>query len=220
MFQVVEVGVDSIALLRSLVEKPCCEALLAMFALIVCLVLFLLISVTAAAILDAGLIVKPRAQFAQNGFLNLIPKSLPSVLLIPKREVRVWLPPDYHSGPDRTQRHPVLYCHDGQHVLLNEEDTFPPKRSWRLGVTLTNLIKEEQLALPAPIVVLIDNCHKDGVNILGSLYSTILYTIHYTLHTVHYTLYTIHYALYTIHYTLYLFQHSFHLAHITRLHRQ
>lgn len=36
-------------------------------------------------------------------------------LLLPPRDIQVWLPPDYDNHPD--MRFPVLYCHDGQNAM-------------------------------------------------------------------------------------------------------
>jgi hypothetical protein len=57
------------------------------------------------------------------------------------------------------------------------------------------------------------------INMYCTLYTYILYTIHYTLYTIHYTLYT--YILYTIYiytykhiyYTLYTHLHAHHMRH-------
>lgn len=106
---------------------------------------------------DAGLIVLPKEP--KFNFDRILRNGI-ETLLIPKRGVRVWLPPDYVAG--ETQAHPVLYCHDGQNVVANDEEVFPPPRSWRLGVTLSKLIDEGLIVGPSPIVVLINNCCGDG----------------------------------------------------------
>jgi enterochelin esterase-like enzyme len=103
--------------------------------------------------LDAGRMVRPKRM--QN--LPFSFQSEVAALMIPKRDVRVWLPPDYS---ERTAtRHPVLYCHDGQHIIA-ENNGFLQRPSWELGETLTTLIATDQIDGPSPIVVLIDNCHK------------------------------------------------------------
>jgi hypothetical protein len=40
--------------------------------------------------------------------------SLVENVVLPPRDVKVWLPKEYHSSEYRHQRFPVLYCHDGQ----------------------------------------------------------------------------------------------------------
>jgi enterochelin esterase-like enzyme len=92
-------------------------------------------------------------------------------ILLPQREIRVWLPPGYESSGDA--RYPVLYCHDGQHMMKEDEDVFPPPRSWRLGETLSEMLASDGVyktpSIQAPIVVLIPNCHQNGTNLLGDI---------------------------------------------------
>ena len=81
-------------------------------------------------------------------------------ILLPEREIRVWLPPGYESSGEA--RYPVLYCHDGQYMMNADEDAFPPPRSWRLGETLSEMLASDGVirtpSIQAPIVVLIPNC--------------------------------------------------------------
>jgi enterochelin esterase-like enzyme len=88
-------------------------------------------------------------------------------LLLPPRDVRVWLPPDY-TGSDAA--HPVLICHDGQHVIPEPGSGEVAPRSWHLGRTLTRLCRADAFTR-TPIVVLVDNCHsgKMGKERLGDL---------------------------------------------------
>lgn len=55
----------------------------------------------------------------RNSFLNLNldPFSSLENVLLPPRDVKVWLPKGYYEN--RSQRYPVLYCHDGQNGKLN-----------------------------------------------------------------------------------------------------
>jgi hypothetical protein len=46
--------------------------------------------------------------------LNLNPFSSLENVVLPPRDVKVWLPKEYHFSEYRHQRFPVLYCHDGQ----------------------------------------------------------------------------------------------------------
>ena len=66
---------------------------------------------------------------------------------LPERSIRVWTPRSYESSPDR--RYPTLYCHDGQHLMAEAW------KSWRLHVTLSELIDEG--TIEEPIVVMIDH---------------------------------------------------------------
>ncbi len=45
--------------------------------------------------------------------------SLVENVVLPPRDVKVWLPKEYHSSEYRHQRFPVLYCHDGQNGELS-----------------------------------------------------------------------------------------------------
>jgi hypothetical protein len=66
-------------------------------------------------LLDAGRVVRPK------GLQQNAPSSIRdelAALVLPKRDVRVWLPPDYDVNT--ATRHPVLYCHDGQHVIAED----------------------------------------------------------------------------------------------------
>ena len=45
---------------------------------------------------------------------NLSPFSSLENAVIPPRDIKVWLPKEYHSSEYSSQRFPVLYCHDGQ----------------------------------------------------------------------------------------------------------
>ena len=92
-------------------------------------------------------------------------------LLLPEREIRVWLPPGYENSG--AARFPVLYCHDGQYMISENEGAFPPPRSWRLGITLSQLLASDGVfkrpSIQAPIVVLIANCRQNGTNLLGDI---------------------------------------------------
>lgn len=71
-------------------------------------------------------------------------------LLIPTRDVRIWLPPAYRTHP--ALEFPVLYVHDGQNAVYDADSW--TGHSWRLTAQLSamGLPPEHQ-----PIVVLIDN---------------------------------------------------------------
>jgi enterochelin esterase-like enzyme len=54
------------------------------------------------------------------------------------RDVLVWLPPGYGAASDR---HPVLYMHDGQN-LFEPDTAFQKGEHWRLGETAATLIED------------------------------------------------------------------------------
>ena len=57
---------------------------------------------------------------SENSFLNLNlgPFSSLENVVLPPRDVKVWLPKEYHSPEYRNTRFPILYCHDGQNGEL------------------------------------------------------------------------------------------------------
>jgi predicted alpha/beta superfamily hydrolase len=56
------------------------------------------------------------------------------------RQVTIWTPPGYASSGDR--RYPVLYLHDGQHLLATENEPL----GWGLDRILDRLVTERRLA--------------------------------------------------------------------------
>jgi enterochelin esterase-like enzyme len=83
--------------------------------------------------------------------------------LIPPREVRVWLPPDYSE--DDGVGYPTLYCNDGQYIINSDSDS---ARSWHLDRAVTQMCRAGAIERP-PVVVLIDNCRRDSKNRLGDV---------------------------------------------------
>ena len=73
-------------------------------------------------------------------------------VLLPERAIRVWLPPGYDE--DEQKRYPVLYVHDGQHVMARRT-SWRDRPSWQLGDTFSWLLAKEQVE-PA-IVVMLDS---------------------------------------------------------------
>lgn len=78
-----------------------------------------------------------------------------SSLLVPPRDISVWVPPGYDDG---CSRYPVLYCHDGQNAMLDASSW--TGQSWRLTGALCRLYQNEIIP-KAPIVVLVDSAHGD-----------------------------------------------------------
>jgi enterochelin esterase-like enzyme len=91
--------------------------------------------------------------------VNLANINLGGDLILPPRDIRVWLPPDYSETS--TNRHPVLYVHDGNNAM--DDQTSWTGRSWRLTGALTrladhHLLKEHH---PLPIFVLLPTVDED-----------------------------------------------------------
>ena len=78
-------------------------------------------------------------------------------LMLPQRDVQIWLPPSYSREPDR--RYPVVYAHDGQKLMANSRD------SWQLGSALSELCADG--LIEEPIVVMIDNVQPNQPGDLG-----------------------------------------------------
>ena len=62
---------------------------------------------------------------------------------VERRNVDVWLPPDYFSAEATARRYPVIYCQDGQNL-------FDPATSfvgvdWGIDETMTRLIDEKMI---------------------------------------------------------------------------
>jgi hypothetical protein len=70
-------------------------------------------------------------------------------LLLPPRQIDVWLPPDYSPQ----QLHPVLLTHDGQNSMADESSW--TGASWRMIGALTRLADRQFLHSPTPIVVML-----------------------------------------------------------------
>ncbi len=86
-----------------------------------------------------------------------------NTLLLPPRDVQVWLPPDYDKYPN--MEFPVLYCHDGQNAI--QDSTSWTGYSWRLAGALTRLSERKLLTQTTstcspPIVVMIP-CNEERI---------------------------------------------------------
>lgn len=75
-----------------------------------------------------------------------------SKLLGNKRDIWVYLPPNYATEPNR--RYPVLYMHDGQNVF-DGKTSFIPNQEWRADEAAEALIKAK--AVEPIIIVAISN---------------------------------------------------------------
>jgi enterochelin esterase-like enzyme len=70
------------------------------------------------------------------------------------RNVTVWLPPGYHHENNQNIQYPVLYCHDGQNAVSDDESW--TGYSWRLTGALCSLVRRGFITPDkCPIVVLI-----------------------------------------------------------------
>lgn len=86
-----------------------------------------------------------------------------NTLLLPPRDIQVWLPPDYDKYPH--QHFPVLYVHDGQNAIC--DSTSWTGYSWRLAGALNRLSERQLLTQTTPyhsppILVLIP-CNEERI---------------------------------------------------------
>jgi enterochelin esterase-like enzyme len=89
-------------------------------------------------------------------------RRLESPRLIQPRDVVVWLPPSYHSSPEK--RYPVLYAHDGQNLF--DPATAFAGRDWRLDEVASDLIAEHKMQ--EILIVGIYNTPDRGTEYTGS----------------------------------------------------
>lgn len=94
---------------------------------------------------------------------NTAASSLGSSFLLPPREIKVWLPPQYDEFPNDV-RFPVLYCHDGQNAI--QDSSSWTGYSWRLAGALTRMSERKILQtnhLHAPPIVVLLPCAEDRI---------------------------------------------------------
>lgn len=88
-----------------------------------------------------------------------------NTLLLPQRDIQVWLPPQYDQHP--TMKFPVLYCHDGQNAM--QDSTSWTGYSWRLAGALTRLSERQLLTkdktntINAPPIVVLIPCNEERI---------------------------------------------------------
>eukprot|EP00980_Cylindrotheca_fusiformis_P014792 scaffold4026_cov117-Cylindrotheca_fusiformis.AAC.27 len=88
--------------------------------------------------------------------VNLANVNLGGDLILPPRPIHVWLPPGYDTADEK---HPVLYCHDGQNAL---QDSWSwTGASWRMAGALTRLGDHGLIKGPLPIVVMLESASGD-----------------------------------------------------------
>jgi pimeloyl-ACP methyl ester carboxylesterase len=75
--------------------------------------------------------------------------------LLVDRDVTVWLPPGYDDNNDK---YSVIYCHDGQNTIKDEESW--TGSSWRLAGAVTKLAEQQRIHRP-PILVLVPSAPGD-----------------------------------------------------------
>lgn len=94
---------------------------------------------------------------SEHDFFNQ--RSDDSQLLLPQRDIQVWLPPDYQTHPE--MKFPVLYCHDGQNVM--DDKTSWTGYSWRMTGALTRLAERQMLKTTKtnspPILVMVPSAN-------------------------------------------------------------
>ena len=76
--------------------------------------------------------------------------------MLPPRNIKVWLPAEYHKPEFRTHQFPVLYCHDGQNAM-EDADSWTGS-SWRLVGALTRMYERDMLRIKAPPIVVLVPC--------------------------------------------------------------
>mmetsp|Transcript_26692 Transcript_26692/g.43381 ORF Transcript_26692/g.43381 Transcript_26692/m.43381 type:complete len:359 (+) Transcript_26692:94-1170(+) len=77
-------------------------------------------------------------------------------IMLPPRNIKVWMPAEYHKPEFRTHRFPVLYCHDGQNAM-EDADSWTGS-SWRLVGALTRMYERDMLRIEAPPIVVLVPC--------------------------------------------------------------
>jgi predicted alpha/beta superfamily hydrolase len=77
---------------------------------------------------------------------------------VTRRDVRVYLPPDYHSNAEK--RFPVLYMQDGQNLF--DPKTAFASVAWQVDETAQKLILEKKI--PSLIIVGIDNTGEQRID--------------------------------------------------------
>jgi predicted alpha/beta superfamily hydrolase len=77
-------------------------------------------------------------------------------IILPPRDVKVWMPAEYHKPEFRTHQFPVLYCHDGQNAM-EDADSWTGS-SWRLVGALTRMYERDMLRIEAPPIVVLIPC--------------------------------------------------------------
>ena len=86
-----------------------------------------------------------------------------NTLLLPPRDIQVWLPPDYDKHPD--MKFPVLYCHDGQNAI--QDSSSWTGYSWRLAGALTRLSERKMLtqttSVCSPPIVVLMPCNEERI---------------------------------------------------------
>lgn len=83
---------------------------------------------------------------------------------LPPRDIKVWLPKEYHSHKHSHERFPVLYCHDGQNAF--EDASSWTGSSFRLVGALTRLHERNMLRTETPPIVVCIPC-AEGVFLPG-----------------------------------------------------
>jgi len=77
-------------------------------------------------------------------------------IILPPRDVKVWMPAEYQKPEFRKHQFPVLYCHDGQNAIEDAESW--TGSSWRLVGALTRMYERDMLRIEAPPIVVLIPC--------------------------------------------------------------
>jgi len=82
------------------------------------------------------------------GNIEYLRDVTPTNTLLKKRDVIIWLPPDYNTNTNTTRRYPVLYMHDGQN-LMDATKAFAGVE-WGVDETAQQLVESGQVE---PVII-------------------------------------------------------------------
>jgi predicted alpha/beta superfamily hydrolase len=88
-------------------------------------------------------------------------EAFTSQFLDQKRDLIVYLPPEYYAEANADRRYPVMYLHDGQN-LFDPETAYIPGQDWKVNETADRLVAEG--AIEPMIIVGIYNTGKQRIN--------------------------------------------------------
>ncbi|EED93349.1 predicted protein [Thalassiosira pseudonana CCMP1335] len=89
------------------------------------------------------------------------PLSSLNNIMLPPRDVLVWLPKEYHMPEYRGERFQVLYCHDGQNAMTDTSSW--TGSSWRLIGAITRLSERKMLRSETPPIVVMIPSGEGGI---------------------------------------------------------
>lgn len=94
--------------------------------------------------------------------INLLnPLSSFENVVLPPRDIKVWLPEQYHLPDYRYHHFPVLYCHDGQNAY-EDKDSWTGS-SWRMIGALSRMHERSMLEIETPPIVVCLPCAEGNI---------------------------------------------------------